>query len=187
MIINKKDDDHKPGNGAGASDETVEARSQNKGTVILDATCAPQNIAYPQDTNLLNECREKLEGIIDYFCEVNGLEKLRTYRREAYKEYLNIARNRKKTSAKIRKAIKKQLQYIRRDLSYIDGYIECGYTLKPKQEELLSVLRTLYTQQKTMYEEKTHSIPDRIVSISQPYIRPIVRGKASASVEFGAN
>lgn len=37
-----------------------------------------------------------------------------------------------------------------------------------------------------MYEHKVHSVPDRIVSISQPYIRPIVRGKAAAPVEFGA-
>ena len=31
-----------------------------------------------------------------------------------------------------------------------------------------------------------HSVPDRIVSLSQPYLRPIVRGKAKAPVEFGA-
>ncbi len=37
-----------------------------------------------------------------------------------------------------------------------------------------------------MYDNKVHSVPDRIVSISQPYIRPIVRGKAKAPVEFGA-
>ena len=33
----------------------------NSGTLILDATCAPQNISYPQDVNLLNEAREKLK------------------------------------------------------------------------------------------------------------------------------
>ena len=37
-----------------------------------------------------------------------------------------------------------------------------------------------------MYDNRVHSVPDRIVSISQPYIRPIVRGKAKAPVEFGA-
>ena len=44
----------------------------------------------------------------------------------------------------------------------------------------------VYEQQKYMYEHKVHSVPNRIVSISQPYIRPIVRGKAAAPVEFGA-
>ncbi len=37
-----------------------------------------------------------------------------------------------------------------------------------------------------MYESRTHSVADRIVSLSQPWIRPIVRGKAHAAAEFGA-
>lgn len=37
-----------------------------------------------------------------------------------------------------------------------------------------------------MYENKVHRVDDRIVSLSQPYLRPIVRGKAKAPVEFGA-
>lgn len=41
-------------------------------------------------------------------------------------------------------------------------------------------------QQKHLYENKVHSIPDRIVHISQPYIRPIVCGTAGVPVEFGA-
>jgi hypothetical protein len=48
------------------------------------------------------------------------------------------------------------------------------------------VIRTLYDQQKQMYDSKTHSIEDRIVSIHQPHVRPIVRGKTTADVEFGA-
>lgn len=36
-----------------------------------------------------------------------------------------------------------------------------------------------------MYENNTHTVPNRIVSISQPYIRPIVYGKVAAPVEFG--
>lgn len=43
-----------------------------------------------------------------------------------------------------------------------------------------------YEQQKYMYDNHTHSIPDRIVSVSQPFVRPIVRGKAGKPVEFGA-
>ena len=41
-------------------------------------------------------------------------------------------------------------------------------------------------QQQYVYDNRVYSVPDRIVSISQPYIRPIVRGKAKASVEFRA-
>ncbi len=37
-----------------------------------------------------------------------------------------------------------------------------------------------------MYENNQRSIAERIVSIEQPYIRPMVRGKAGKEVEFGA-
>jgi transposase, IS5 family len=37
-----------------------------------------------------------------------------------------------------------------------------------------------------MYENKQQRVDDRIVSLTQPHIRPIVRGKAGTPVEFGA-
>ncbi|MBV5303680.1 MAG: hypothetical protein JZU70_05715 [Chlorobium sp.] len=49
----------------------------------------------------------------------------------------------------------------------------------------LLVCEELYRQQLEMYKYKLRRIDDRIVSISQPHVRPIVRGKASAKVEFG--
>lgn len=52
--------------------------------------------------------------------------------------------------------------------------------------ERLDTLRTIYEQQEYMYDHHTHSVPDRIVSVSQPFVRPIVRGKAGRPVEFGA-
>jgi hypothetical protein len=48
------------------------------------------------------------------------------------------------------------------------------------------VIGELYRQQKWMYDHKSHRIDDRIVSINKPHVRPIVRGKAGAKVEFGA-
>ena len=51
---------------------------------------------------------------------------------------------------------------------------------------MLDTLQALYAQQQYMFTNNTHSVENRIVSISQPYIRPIVRGKAKSPVEFGA-
>ena len=48
------------------------------------------------------------------------------------------------------------------------------------------VILTLYEQQKYMWDNRVHSVEHRIVSLSQPWIRPIVRGKAKAPTEFGA-
>jgi hypothetical protein len=50
----------------------------------------------------------------------------------------------------------------------------------------LLVVQELYRQQVWMHENRRHSIADRIVSISQPHVRPMVRGKAKSNVEFGA-
>lgn len=69
-----------------------EVEEKNSGTLILDATCAPQNIEYPQDVNLLNECREKLEKIIDKICYEWGYYTPRMYRENARKDYLSLAK-----------------------------------------------------------------------------------------------
>lgn len=158
----------------------------NGGTLLMDATCCPADIAYPQDINLLNESREKLERIIDEVCEVNGLKKPRTYRRQARKDYLKLSKNKKRSKGQLRSAIKKQLQYIRRDVGYVVRFVKAGVMLTPEQKERLNLLTTVYEQQRIMFELKTHSIPNRIVSLSQPWVRPIPRGKARAKTEFGS-
>ena len=153
---------------------------------IIDATRAPQNIAFPQDINLLNEARENLEAIISSVCYEYNLLKPRMYKNNARKDYLALAKCKKRSSKKIRKAIKKQLQYIRRDRNYIDWFMSYGYYPDKHQMERIAVIDKVYEQQEYMYKNNVHTVQDRIVSISQPYVRPIVRGKSKAPVEFGA-
>ena len=58
--------------------------------------------------------------------------------------------------------------------------------LDEKLYKYLLVIQTTYQQQKEMYDNKSHRVADRIVSIHQPQVRPIVRGKTNANVEFGS-
>ncbi|SDF72847.1 hypothetical protein SAMN04487889_1473 [Eubacterium pyruvativorans] len=167
-------------------DDDDSGDSGNSGTLILDATCAPQNIEYPQDINLLNQCREDREGIVDEICFSYNLKKPRMYRVNARKDYLSLAKCKKRTGKKIRKAIKAQLQYVRRDLRYIDEFIAQDIEFEQKQLDRIEVIRKVYEQQDYMYCNNTHVVSGRIVSISQPYIRPIIRGKAKDPTEFGA-
>ena len=155
-------------------------------TQVCDATVAPQNIRFPQDTSLLNEARTKLEKMIDWFCSEYGLEKPRTYRKVAHKEYLAFAKSKKPSIDRIRLTIRQQLGYVNRDLKYVDGFIQGGYELDRKFQDDLGTIRKVYEQQKYMLENNTHKVADRIVSISQPYVRPVVRGKISKPTEFGA-
>lgn len=168
-----------------SSDDHDDSDSNNSGTLIVDATCAPANIKYPQDASLLNQARESSEELIDSL-HTPGEQKPRTYRKIAHKDYLTLVRCKKPTAKKLRKAISKQLSYLRRNLSSIEKQLLNGKQLTPAEQNRLSVLKEIYAQQKYMYDNKTHRVPNRIVSLSQPWIRPIVRGKAGKPVEFGA-
>ena len=84
-------------------EEEIPDENGNLGTAILDATCAPSYIRYPQDFSLLNEARVKLEGMIDWFFKTYGFDKKpRTYRRVARKDYLELAKCKKRTDSKVR-------------------------------------------------------------------------------------
>ena len=97
LLAHKDDDkdDHTPPSGGKTNDDGTAKEDTHKGTLTLDATCAPANIRYPQDISLLNEAREKLETMIYCFCKCYGLKLPRRYRKRARKEYLAFAKSRK--------------------------------------------------------------------------------------------
>lgn len=163
---------------------------QNKGKLVVDATCAPADIHYPTDAGLLNKAREKSEEIIDVLFEpLKGSQrKPRTYRLKARKLFLNFAKRKKTTYRQRRKIIRQQLSFLKRNLKTIDKLsTKSPLTLLSfRQYRNLLVISEIYRQQHYMYKHHSKSISDRIVSISQPHIRPIVRGKTATPCEFGA-
>jgi IS5 family transposase len=167
---------------------------RNHGKLILDATVAEQAIRYPTDLGLLNEARELSERIIDELhAKSNRAQKKkpRTYREIARKAYLSLVKLRRPSSRKRRAGIRQQLQFLQRNLKHIEEMLtEYPHgTPIPIPNGLLRrywVLPHLYQQQYEMYKTNTRRCDDRIVSISQPYIRPIIRGKPGKTVEFGA-
>ena len=185
-LLAHKDDEHTPPSSGGADDSSSEEKETNSGTLTLDATCAPANIRYPQDVSLLNEAREKLETIICRFCKSYDLPLPRRYKKCARKDYLAFAKSKKHSEKKIRKALRKQLGYVARDIRYLEEFMSNGYAATEKEAGLYLTITALYEQQKYMYDNKIHSVEHRIVSITQPWLRPIVRGKVKAPVEFGA-
>jgi len=187
------DDRSEGGSGAGIENKSADEEQDEvlkKGHLLVDATCVPADIRYPTDISILNEAREKSEEIIDVLHELikGNTKKPRTYRQNAKKDFLQVARSRKPSKKVIRKGIRKQLQYLKRNLGYIGELIKHTplSVLSKQQYKNLLVIQEVYRQQMEMYEERKHKISGRIVSVSQPHVRPIVRGKARASVEFGA-
>lgn len=164
---------------------------ENKGKLIVDATVAEQVIRYPTDISLLNEARELSERLIDELYALSELScKPRTYRQKARRQYLGIAKKRRPSLKDRRRGLKEQLQYLRRNLGHISMLLdEVGsspFPLPARRQRQYWIIQHAYEQQNQMYKTKSRRCDDRIVNISQPHVRPIIRGKASKSVEFGS-
>ena len=167
---------------------------KNKGKLQADATVADQYITYPTDTGILNESRKQCEKFIDKLYDLSGKEGLkpRTYRREIDKAYLDYSKKKKKREATHRKMTRKLLECVKRDIKIINKMLDIfeskgsPFPLKHLEQRMFWVINTAYAQQKLMYDTKTHSCTDRIVSIFQPHVRPIPRGKTKAQIEFGS-
>ena len=212
-LIIKKADDLKPTKNKmirdnDDNDGDAKGFQKNKGTLKIDATVANHKIVFPTDAGLLNTARKETERFIDLLHKQSTLKKPRDYRRIARTQYLVFSKKRRKSRKEIRKFIRKQLGFVKRNLTHIeklldnvesikkqetlDGFFPIKnpypskFPLSKRDQKIYWAIQQLYAQQQYMYEEKTHSVKDRIVNIYQPYIRPIPRGKDKASTEFGA-
>jgi len=171
-------------------DKSKDDAPKRKGTLIIDATVAEHAIKYPNDLDLLNDCRKACEEIIDLLYKQSNLKiKPRTYRRKAKQAYLSVAKKKNKSIKELRKANGKQLRYIKRDIKIVEKLLDklksTSFPIPAKYQRRYWILQEIYRQQQQMYDNNSHRCDDRIVSMSQPHIRPIVRGKSGKKVEFG--
>jgi hypothetical protein len=167
-----------------------------QGKLLMDATCAPEDMRFPNDLCLLNEGREVTEAVVDALWKARPASlrkavKPRTYRKKGRVAFLSAIRSRKLSSQKLRRALRYQLRCIRRNQKSI-ARLSQDIPLESIGKRLyraLLVVAELERQQRiliSMKEGERRSVPDRIVSVWKPHVRPIVRGKAGCPVEFGA-
>ncbi len=191
----KTDDPPAAGNRSSDRDNcslaTEKESDVHQGKLIIDATVAEQAIRFPSDLGLLNEAREISEKLIDALYPVSGLNKKpRTYRQNARKDYLALAKQRNPRKNRRRAGIRQQLQYVKRNLGHIENLLDLvadeSTAFTHRQRRQYWLIQQVYRQQEEMHRKRIQRCDDRIVSISQPYIRPVVRGKASKKAEFGA-
>lgn len=165
----------------------------NKGRLQMDATVADQYITYPTDAKTLNSSRKQSEQMIDKLYALNDKKgiKPRTYRRKTDTAFLDYSKKKSKSKKIHRKMNRKLLECLKRNLNHIDTLLDTylskntKFPLNYKEQKMLWVIHTVYGQQKFMYDNKTQSVQDRIVSIFQPHVRPIPRGKVKSKIEFG--
>ncbi len=179
-----------------APPDVQEGTNPPQGKLLMDATCAPEDIRFPNDLSLLNEAREVTEAIVDGLwgsgpAELRRGVKPRTYRKKARIAFLNAIRSRSLSSSKLRRALRHQLRCIRRNQKSI-ALLNRTVSLEALPDRLyrsMLVVAELDRQQRILFAMKKgerRSVPDRIVSVWKPHVRPIVRGKAGCPVEFGA-
>jgi hypothetical protein len=161
--------------------------------LIADASCAPADIRYPTDVSLLNEAREKTDQLIDELHRplVGKTARPRTYRVKARRAFVAFTKRKQPGRRQVRQAKRQQLGFLRRNFQAIDRLLENPEALplaclSNRLYKNLLVCREVYRQQREMFDKKTSRIDDRIVSLSQPHVRPIKRGKAGRDTEFGA-
>lgn len=79
--------------------------------------------------------------------------------------------------------IQENLKHFSELLDYVGS---TPFPLPHKLQRKDWIIQQVYDQQQGMYDSWKSKCDNRIVSISQPHIRPIVRGKAGKKTEFGA-
>ncbi len=180
-------------NNEGSSGDSKDTDIQNKGSMSIDASCTPADITYPTDLKILNESRKKTEKMISVLHKARtdkSKKKPRTYKNKAKKSCSRIMKKKRSSRKEKRDEAKRQISYIERNLRNVEKMRKedkLNFSIFGKVlYKLLLVIFEVVRQQKEMLELDKNSIENRIVNIYQPHIRPIVRGKAGKSVEFGA-
>ena len=166
-----------------------------------EATVVPSNIAYPTDVSLLEKARQKAA---QYLGKVKGLgaKTYRTYKRAAKKIFVQYQKIRCHTIKSRKKAQKQIRQFSQRNIRQLEEAVNnVKLSIKntgleainsadkakkqfiEKAQEFLDTASKILTQQKDIYQALP--VKERIVSVHQPHIRPMVRGKYPVNVEFG--
>ena len=160
-------------------------------TMYTDATCYESEMRYPTDQKLLWECVKKTYKIM---CEVSGrmgVHRPRTKYLDVEKACLSYRKQRKHSNTQTRKMTRRLLNLlgkILKEIRRMERGCDVPELLTVKEKSLVDIITKVYRQQRNHFDSggRRESIPDRIVSVSKPYVRPIVRGKEVKSVEFGA-
>lgn len=171
--------------------EFVDSKGEmHKGVLKMDATCADAEVRYPVDVDIIHDGCKVVDRYVAHICKALAIGRIKTSYKDVRRWYLELVKRKKKGGKFVRETIACMLSSLKKDLRRItELFIEHKMSkelLMPHEQRILSAVFDMYHQQRTMHETRVHSIQNRIVSIFQPHIRPIVRGKAKAKVEFGA-
>lgn len=156
--------------------------------MLTDATCYETAMRYPTNVKLLWESVDWCYGQLKRTCKYLKISTPRTKYLKQKQRYSNYSRKRKK-SKKERKVLTRSLLHLLDKLLFLLKETEQeypgGFHMPARYYRQIRIITTVLSQQQEIFETG-ESVPDRVVSLSKAYIRPIVRGKEVKPVEFGA-
>lgn len=156
--------------------------------MLTDATCYETAMRYPTNVKLLWESVDWSYGQLKIICKYLKIRIPRTKYLKQKDRYSNYSRKRRK-SKKERRVLTRSLLHLLDKLLFQMKEIERNYpekfTMPDRYYRQIKIITTVLSQQQEIFRTGV-SVPDRIVSLSKSYIRPIVRGKEVKPVEFGA-
>jgi len=156
--------------------------------MLEDATCYETSMRYPTDVKLLWECTEWVYNQLKLVCKYLKIRMPRNKYNDQRNKYNNYTRKRRKTYEETKKRIRSLLYLLDkliRQLIDLEQEHQTRLKLPEKYYSRLTIVRKVLKQQQQIFQSGK-SVPDRIVSVSKSYIRPIVRGKEVKTVEYGA-
>jgi len=170
---------------------TDEDGNPHGGTLKVDATCCDAEVRYPTDSNLLEDGSKLIDRLLDKFCARSHTKKPQTHRAEARRAFINLTKRKRKGKKLVSKTKLTQIRCLQADFQIFLDIIgkhssDLLACFSRHDYKCLQAAFKMYGQQKAMFEENTRQCADRIISICQPHLRPIARGKAKSKVEFGA-
>ena len=173
------------------SEESDTDGHEHGGTLKVDATCCDAEVRYPTDTNPLEDGSRLIDRLLDKFCTRYHIRKPQTHRVEARQAFVSYTKKKRKSKRLVDKTKLVQIRCLQADIQvFLDflgrqasNLLQC---FNRRDRKCLQAAFKMFEQQKMMLEQGVRTCADRIISLYQPHLRPIVRGKAKAKVEFGA-
>ena len=164
---------------------------KHAGVMKIDATCTPAEVRYPTDINLLEDGSRLINRVIEKISKATGNKPLDTNRKKTRECFVYYTKKKHK-GKRLRKSTKRQMiHYLSEDLKSFLNWMAMMHStaidvLTRYEVQTLKATFEMLRQQQEMFSKNLSHCANRIISIFQPHIRPIVRGKAARKVEFGA-
>ena len=192
MLEKRGESGDKDGVGQGDGRHLDDNGDWHEGVMKVDATCTDAEMKFPTDVGLLEDGSREVSRLTQKVCTRLGLRIPVTNRGLSRSVFVGYTKRKHKGAKLVKETKKRQIHYLRSDLDTFMDIIakvpvdKVSNALKHRDIRNLEATLRMLAQQDEMLSTGLRSCADRIVSIFQPHVRPIVRGKAKAKTEFGA-